>query len=78
MNEKLNISGHTCLPNYQQEGPLLHVIVADEAFPLLHSLMMPSPRSRESTIPHDDCIFNYQLLRARMVVETVFGILAQR
>ena len=41
MNEKLNIPGLKHLPNYQQEGPLPHVIVADEAFPLLHSLMRP-------------------------------------
>ena len=77
-NEKLHIPGVKRLPNYQQEGPLPHVIVADEAFPLLHTLMRPYPRSRESTIPHDECIFNYRLSRARMVVEGAFGILAQR
>ena len=78
MNERLNIPGLKHLPNYQQEGPLPHVIVADEAFPLLHTLMRPYPRNRESTIPCDECIFNYRLSRARMVVEGAFGILAQR
>ena len=78
LNDNLNIPGLKCWPNYQQEGPLPHVIVADEAFPLLHSLMRPYPRSRESTIPCNECIFNYRLSRARMVVESAFGILAQR
>ena len=77
MNKRLNIPGLKHLPTYQQEGLMPHVIVADEAFPLLHTLMRPYPRNRESTIPRDECIFNYRLSRARMVVEGAFGILAQ-
>lgn len=39
INEKLQIPGNKRLPNYNNEGPMPHVIVADEAFPLLHNLM---------------------------------------
>ena len=78
IGNKLNVPGLKRLPNYNQEGPMPHVIVADEAFPLLHTLMRPYPRSRESTLPRDECIFNYRLSRARMVVENAFGILAMR
>ena len=75
---KLNVPGLKRLPNYNQQGPMPHVIVADEAFPLLHTLMRPYPHSRESTLPRDECIFNYRLSTARMVVENAFGILAMQ
>ena len=39
MENKLNIPGLKRLPNFNQEGPLPHVIVADGAFPQMHSLM---------------------------------------
>ena len=49
INEKLQIPGNKRLPNYNNEGPMPHVIVvAHEAFPLLHNLMRPYPRYRES------------------------------
>ena len=67
------------LPNYDQEGPMPHVLVGDEAFPCLHNLMRPYPRYlNDRTLPHDESIFNYRLCRARMTVECAFGILAQR
>ena len=78
MNEKLNIPGNRRLPNYNDEGPMPRVIVADEAFPLLHNLMRPFPRCRESTLPKQAAIFNFRLSYTRMGVENTFGILAQR
>ena len=78
LKNKLNIPDIKRLPDYNQEGPLPHVIVADEAFPLLHSLMRPYARVKGRTIPKDQAIFNYRLSRARLVVENAFGILAQR
>ena len=78
MNEKLNIPGNKRLPNYNDEGPMPHVIAADEAFPLLHNLMRPFPRCRESTLPKQEAIFNFRLSHARMCVENAFGILVQR
>ena len=78
MENKLNIPGVKRLPNFNQEGPVPHVIVADEAFPQMHSLMRPYPRSAKATLPRDEAVFNYRLCRARMSVECAFGILAQR
>ena len=78
MNEKLNIPGNKRLSNYNDEGPMPHVIVADEGFPLLHNLMRPFPRCRESTLPKQEAIFNFHLSHARMCVENAFGILVQR
>ena len=78
MDDKLNIPGLKRLPNFNQEGPVPHVIVADEAFPQLHTLMRPYPRSAKATLPRDEAVFNYRLCRARMSVECAFGILAQR
>ena len=40
---KLNVPPIKRLPNFPQEGKMPHVIVADEAFPLLHNLMRPYP-----------------------------------
>ena len=78
MDYKLDVPGVKRLPNFPQEGPLPHVIVADEAFPLLHNLMRPYPGKSEGTLSREEAVFNYRLSRARMVVENAFGILAQR
>ena len=78
LKNKLNIPDIKRLPDYNQEGPLPHVIVADEAFPLLHSLMRPYARVKGRTIPKDQAIFNYRLSRARLVVENAFGILCSK
>ena len=65
------------LPGMQNEGPVPHVVIADEAFPLRNDLMRPYPRL-ESSVPRNGAIFNFRLSRARMCVENAFGILCQR
>ena len=77
MSGVLNTPAPKTLPNLGNEGPMPHVIVADEAFPLRHDLMRPYPRY-DTSIPKDEAIFNYRLSRTRMVVENAFGILTQR
>ena len=78
MEYKFDVPGLKRLPNFQQEGPLPHIIVGDEAFPLLHNVMRPYPGKAEGTMNREEAVFNYRLSRARMVVENAFGILAQR
>ena len=64
------------LPGMQNEGPVPHVLIADEAFPLRNDLMRPYPRL-ESSVPRNEAIFNFRLSRARMCVENAFAILCQ-
>ena len=77
MEGKLNTAPPKRLPNLPNEGPMPHVIVGDEAFPLRHDLMRPYPRGKEASLPREEAIFNFRLSRAQMVVENNFGILAQ-
>lgn len=56
---------------------LPHVVLRDEAFPLLNNLMKPYPRN-QSLIDRSKAIFNYRLSRARRIVENSFGILTNR
>ncbi|XP_059929865.1 uncharacterized protein LOC132473670 [Gadus macrocephalus] len=58
-----------------QRGPLPHVFVADEAFPLRTDLMRPFPGR---ILPRERRVFNYRLSRARLVVENAFGILSSQ
>ena len=78
MEGRMDTPPNKQLPNYPNEGPMPHVIVADEAFPLKHNIMRPYPRGTQVSLPHEEAIFNYRLGRARMPVQNTFRILAQR
>ena len=58
------------IPGAERRGPLPHVFIADEAFPLRRDLMRPFP-GKNITNPHR--IFNYRLSRARL--DFVFCVL---
>ena len=55
--------------------PLPFVVVADDAFPLKSYLVKPYPHRN---LTNEQQKFNYQLSRARRVVENAFGVLACR
>ena len=78
LTHKLGIPGDKFLPNFHTDHPIPHVIVADEAFPLLPTLMRPYPKTHPTTLPKEEAVFNYRLSHARIVVENTFGIFTQR
>ena len=51
-------------------------MVSDEIFQLKDYLMHPYPGTRSGKLTIDQAVFNYQLSRARRVIENAFGILA--
>lgn len=73
----LEIPPPASLPGAEDLGPVPHVFVVDEAFPLRPNLMRPYA-GRQLPLPKPVRIFNKRLSRARLVVECAFGILAAR
>ncbi|XP_024290732.1 structure-specific endonuclease subunit SLX1 isoform X1 [Oncorhynchus tshawytscha] len=65
------------LPGAEDLGPVPHVFVGNEAFPLRPNLMRPYAGC-QLPLPKPVRIFNKQLSRARLVVECAFVILAAR
>ena len=53
-------------------------MVGDEIFQLKDYLMHPYPGTRSGKPPTDQAVFDYQLSRARRVIETSLDILVAR
>ena len=71
--QSLNIPAPRTLPG--RSDPIPYMLVADEAFPLKQYIMKPYSQRNLTT---EKRIFNYRLSRARRIVESAFGILANR
>ncbi|KAJ4932219.1 hypothetical protein JOQ06_010644, partial [Pogonophryne albipinna] len=71
----LQLPPDTVIPGAERRGLLPHVLVGDEAFPLLDNLLRPFP-GRQLT--RERRMFNYRLSQARLVVECAFGILSSQ
>lgn len=68
---KLNLPNPAKIPHTDITIP--HLFVADEAFPLMPSLMKPFARRN---ISFEKQVFNYRLSRARRQIECIFGIMS--
>ncbi|KAJ4939522.1 hypothetical protein JOQ06_028970, partial [Pogonophryne albipinna] len=71
----LHLPPDTVIPGAERLGLLPHVLVGDEAFPLLDNLLRPFPGRH---LTREKRMFNYRLSRARLVVECAFGILSSQ
>ena len=78
LSHNLGIPGDKFPPNFYSDHSIPHVIVADEVFFLLPTLMRPYPKTHKTTLPKEEAVFNYRLSHARIVVENTFGIFTQR
>lgn len=72
-HNKLDFPLPSPLPGRTKAIP--YVILADDAFPLGENLMKPYP---QRGLTYSQKIFNYRLSRARRMIESSFGILANR
>lgn len=73
LNNSLNLPLNKALPGRMEKVP--YVIIADDAFPLSYRIMKPFP-SRGLT--YEQKVFNYRFSRARRIIESTFGILANK
>ncbi|XP_064475663.1 uncharacterized protein LOC135389557 [Ornithodoros turicata] len=73
LQKETNLPEPKNLPNTSAQMP--YVIIGDEAFPLMNSLMRPYPGRQ---LPLSCKVFNYRLSRARRTIENAFGILSSR
>lgn len=73
--KELNLPKDKALPHTDTVLP--HVIVGDEAFPLLSNLMRPYPGAQTSN-NEAYRTYNYRHCRARRVSENAFGIMAKK
>uniref|UniRef100_A0A8C6NIP4 DDE Tnp4 domain-containing protein n=1 Tax=Nothobranchius furzeri TaxID=105023 RepID=A0A8C6NIP4_NOTFU len=69
----LSVPEDTTLQGSEHLGPMPHVLVADEAFPLQRHIMRPYPGKN---LERNKRCHNYRLSRARRIVENAFGILS--
>ena len=72
INNELGFPQESRLPG--QDKPMPYVLVADDAFPLLNTILKPF--SGHQLKGSTQRLFNYRVSRARIVVENAFGILA--
>ena len=67
----LGIPADSPLPGAEHLGPMPHVLLADEAFPLRRNIMRPYPGHNTG----EKKVFNFRLSHVRRMVECAFGIL---
>ena len=72
-SNRITLPDDAALPNSTKVAPF--VFVADDAFPLNKFIMKPYPFRQQDNAQQ---IFSYRLSRARMVIESSFGILANK
>ncbi|KAL2077834.1 hypothetical protein ACEWY4_027338 [Coilia grayii] len=70
----LGIPEDSILPGAEHLGPMPHVFLADEAFPLRRNIMRPYPGYNTG----EKKVFNTRLSHVRRMVECVFGILSSQ
>uniref|UniRef100_A0A8C5CVC9 DDE Tnp4 domain-containing protein n=1 Tax=Gadus morhua TaxID=8049 RepID=A0A8C5CVC9_GADMO len=70
----LGIPADSPLPGAEHLGPMPHVFLADEAFPLRQNIMRPYPGHNTG----EKNVFNLRLSHVRRMVECAFGILASQ
>ncbi|KAF2889365.1 hypothetical protein ILUMI_16808, partial [Ignelater luminosus] len=73
VHNPLNLPKPQPLPGQNSVVP--YVIIGDDAFPLGKHLLKPYP---QRSMSDSSKIFNYRLSRARRMIESSFGILANR
>ena len=71
-------SGDIVNEQYIKDGelfPLPYSMKSEERFQAKDYLMRTYPRPRSGKLPIDQAVYNYQLRRAKRLIENLFGIL---